>query len=79
MGMVMETAVLAVLVAAEAGLSPEDIAITWDVDEGAVRQRLSELKEKGHVTVRDGVYFAAKGAKPTIEYRGGSKATVNYE
>lgn len=67
--MVMKTAVLAVLVAADAGLSPDEIAITFNTDEKAVRNHLENLEDSGHVECVEGVYFPTDGARPTITYR----------
>lgn len=70
----MKTAVLAVLVATDVGLSAEEIALNYDVDQDMVERRLRQLHTLGHVRVDDGRYFAKSNVKPEIVMRSRAKA-----
>lgn len=67
--MVMRTAVFAALVAADVGLTPEEIAINYNIDSSAVETRLNQLADDGHVWEQNGVYFPSEQSEPAVVSR----------
>lgn len=67
--MVEELAVLAVLVAADMGMTARVIAENYNISERAVQSRLDELKEEGAVLEKRGLYYAEENAGAQLSYR----------
>lgn len=70
--MVMENAVLAVLVGADAGLTAEEIAVNYSVNEEAVTRKLKKLERRGYAHCEDGLYYATELPESTIGFRRGA-------
>jgi DNA-binding IclR family transcriptional regulator len=62
--MPMRTAVLAMLVSADAGLDAQHIARNYNLNIGDVRQYLEQLADHGYVKRKDALYYhTARGER----------------
>lgn len=73
----MKTAVLAVIVAADVGLSAEDIAENYDMSVEMVEKRLNGLEAQGHVEQDGPLYYATDEAQKGVIMRSRATAAVS--